>query len=195
MRRVRVLATIFVLVVAALGIWMGSAGKRTGNPAVDKGDTDASAYDYEVRDVVVQQMGPDGTLQYELSAKQIHQQPDSGLIRATDLVMHRDPPGTLPGGPNRWTLRADAAELPESGGRIELKGNVNAMGLPENSRLSITITTDELTYDMEKQEAFTKKPVDIIQGANRFRGGDIHLDIKSGKYKVISPANGIFVPH
>ena len=194
MKRLRVLATIFVVVVAALGIWVASTGMRTGGSGGANSDTAATAYDYVVRDVVVQQMGPDGTLQYEMSAKQITQQPENGHITATELVMHRDPPGSPPDGPDRWTLRADRADLPEPGGAVTLTGKVRGQGRLQNSRATVSLATEELTYNLQTQEVSTRRPVDITWGGTSFQSGDAYVNIKSGVIKVDSEAHGTLVP-
>jgi LPS export ABC transporter protein LptC len=195
MKRLRVLATVFVVVVAGFGIWVASTGMRSGGTATDKRDTSGNAYDYVVRDVVVQQMGPDGTLQYEMSAKQINQQPENGLITALEPVIHRDPPGSAPGGPNRWTLRADQAELPQTGGTITLRGSVHGQGRLQNSqRALVSVATEELNYNLESQEFATRTQVHLTWGGNSFRGGDAYVNIKSGVIKVDSRTDAILVP-
>ncbi len=81
MKKLRVLAAVMVVALALLAIWVAGTGPQAGGPAANAGDTSASAYDYEAHDVVVQQMGPDGALQYELEAKQITQLPRNGRFR------------------------------------------------------------------------------------------------------------------
>jgi LPS export ABC transporter protein LptC len=194
MKRVRVLATLFVAAVAGLGIWVASTGTRSGRTATDQSETSSSAYDYEARDVVVRQMGPDGSLQYELTAKQVNQQPKNGQISAQDLVIHHDPAGSVPGGPNRLTIRADRADLPESGAAITVKGKVRAEGRPQNSRATISVVTDELNYDLNTHEISTRKPVAVTQGGSTFHSDDLRVNIKSGDIVVDSKLHGTHSP-
>jgi LPS export ABC transporter protein LptC len=194
MKRVRMLATLFVIAVAALGIWMATTGTRSGRTNTDGSEPASSAYDYEARDVVVKQMGPDGTLQYELTAKQINQQPKNGQISAQDLVIHHDPAGSTPGGPNRWTIRADRADLPEAGTAISLQGKVRAEGRPQNWRAPVLVTTEELTYNLRAQEISTTKEVEITWDGNTYRSRDLRFNIKSGEGNVDSEAHATFVP-
>jgi LPS export ABC transporter protein LptC len=193
MKRLRVLAAIFVVAVAGLAIWAASTGMRTGRTGGGKSDAPADAYNYEVRDVVVQQMGPDGSLQYELSAKKITQQPKNGQISAEDLVMHRDPAGVPPGGPNRWTLRADRADLPESGASITLQGNVHAQGRPENSRTEIFAVTEQLKYNLQTQDITMDGPVDYTWGSSAFHCASVRMNIRRGAV-VQSKCNGTLIP-
>ncbi|MEO8315644.1 MAG: LPS export ABC transporter periplasmic protein LptC [Pseudomonadota bacterium] len=182
MNKPRLLAALFVLAVAGLAIWVASSGMRQGQGDGTKKDTPTSAYDYQATDVVITQMGTDGTLQYELSAKQISQEPNKGQIAAQDLVMHRDPPGSPPGGPNRWTLSAKHADLPEMNGSITLQGNVHAEGRPENSQATVVVAADELTYNLQTQEASSKKPVVVTRGNTTIDAQSLHLNIRTGDY-------------
>jgi LPS export ABC transporter protein LptC len=193
MKRVRVLATLFVVAVAALGIWVASTGTRSGRTNTDTSETSSSAYDYEARDVVVRQMAPDGTLQYELTAKKVTQQPKSGQISAEDLVMHHDRAGSAPGGPNRWTLRADRADLPEPGGAITLEGNVHAAGRPENSQVRHSLATEQLTYNLGTREVSVDSPVVYTWGNSTLRCARLRMNTRLGT-GVQSDCNGIFVP-
>lgn len=193
MSKVGVIAAIVVAALVALGIWV----TRTGSPAgaaTSNEDAAAKAYDYEVHDVKMQQMGPDGTLRYQLEAKQITQQADNGQISAQALQMYYDPPGSQTGGPNRWTLRADHADLPESGDVFNLQGDVHAEGVPLNSRTKYFVATEELTYNLRTEEVFTRKPVDFAWDGNRFNTGDIRVNIKSGAFKVDSTIHGTHAP-
>jgi LPS export ABC transporter protein LptC len=193
MKRVRVLATLFVVAVAGLGIWVASTGTRSGRTATDNSAASSSAYDYEARDVVVRQMGPDGTLQYELTAKKVTQQPKSGQISAEDLVMRHDPAGSVPGGPHRWTLSAKRADLPEPGGAITLNGNVHAEGLPENSRTPLSLATEQLSYDLATQDLSIDTPVDYTRGNSKLHCASVRMNIRLGTV-VQSKCNGIFAP-
>ena len=187
------LAALFVVGVAALGIWVASTGTRPGRTADAKSDTSNRAYDYVARDVVVQQMGPDGALQYELRAKQISQQPKDGQISAQDLVMYRDPPGTTPGGPNRLSIRADRADLPESGKAITLEGKVHAEGLPQNTRIPLSASTEKLIYNMETEDLSIDVPVEITRGRSKLRCASMSTNMKLGAV-VQSNCNGTFAP-
>jgi hypothetical protein len=95
-------AVLVVLVIGAGAFWLsGADGGR--NPGGATRETPDVAYDFEAREVVVQQLGEDGQPLYQLEAAQIAQLPDDGKVLATGLTMHHDPAGTTAGGPYRWT--------------------------------------------------------------------------------------------
>lgn len=200
MKMLRTWGTILIVALVALGIWMASTGARPGRQPEARSETPVSAYDYEARDVLVQQMSADGTLQYELEAKHISQLPSNGQISAEDLVIHHDPAGSAPGGTNRLTLTAQRADLPESGDQIKLQGKVRAQGRPLESRALMSFATEQLTYDMRTQEVFNSMPVDFTWGGTRLHFGSLRWNIKQGTFGVngTSPVesnfNGILVP-
>ncbi len=194
MSRVGVIAAIVVAALAILAIQLAGTGSQPAGSATSGGDETTKAYDYEVRDVKVQQMGPDGTLQYELVAKQITQQPDNGQISAEDLVMHHDPAGTAPDSANRWTLTANRADLPESGTAITLQGKVQARGRPQNSQAMVALETEQLPYALKTQDVSTRKPVDVTWGSSSFHLDDVRMNIKRGTLSVESQSNGTFAP-
>ncbi|MEO6081129.1 MAG: LPS export ABC transporter periplasmic protein LptC [Steroidobacteraceae bacterium] len=194
MKNLRVLATVMIVALAALAIWVAGIKPRAGGTAAGNPDTPGSAYDYDARDVLVRQMGPDGALQYELEAKQVTQQPGNGQISAQDLVMHHDPAGGAPDGANRWTLTASHANLPESGTAITLQGQVHAQGRPPNSRAQISVDTDLLTYNLETQDVSSDKPVDFSWGDSRFHCGNLRMNIKLGTLSVESECNATLAP-
>jgi LPS export ABC transporter protein LptC len=192
MKKLRVLAAVALVAVAALAIWLAVSGPEPGGAAANNGDAAANSYDYEARDVIVRQMGPDGALQYELEAKQITQLPRDGHISAQQLVMRHDPAGSPPGGADRWTLTADRADLPEAGAAITLQGQVHAQGRRQNSQALVSMVTEQLTYNLDTQDVVTDKPVDLAWGSSRLRCGDLRMNIKRGTLSVESECNGTF---
>jgi LPS export ABC transporter protein LptC len=193
MKKLRVLAAVALVAVAGLAIWLATSGPEPGGAAANNGDAAANSYDYEARDVIVRQMGPDGALQYELEAKQITQLPRDGHISAQQLVMRHDPAGS-PAGEARLTLTADRADLPEAGAPITLQGKVHAQGRQQGSQALISLNTEQLTYNLATQDIVTDKPVDLAWGSSRFRCGDLRMNIKLGTRHVESECNGTFYP-
>src|SRR5688572_9725148 len=85
-----------LLVAGAIGaaIWIAmSASQGTGDAGPAAEDAD-HARDFEAQDVQVTQMGPDGRVRYRLEAERVAQSLETGDVRAENLVIHHDPPGT-----------------------------------------------------------------------------------------------------
>lgn len=190
MKRLGAVLAVLLVVMAVGSIWFSGTGARTDSTSDGVEQTDA-AYDYDARDVVVQQMGPDGVLQYEVRARQITQL-RTGHVEAKELVMYHDPAGSQPGGPNRWTLTGDRADLPDSGLEITVQGNVRGEGRPPQSRAMLTLTTEQLTYDLRSRELFTPGSVDVNFGNSRLRCGDLRLNMETGELGAESDCNGTF---
>jgi len=191
MRAGRLIILLLLLAGAAAAFWFGRGGNE--NRAGDDQGTSQVAYDYEAREVVLRQMGPDGRLAFQIEARQITQLPDSGRITAEGLKLHHDPSGTEPGGPNRWTLTADRGDLPAEGGIIIFEGNVRAEGIPVGSRTKVTFAAAHLQYDMDKQELCSNDQVQLTRGSNVMSSRGLCFNIRTNEV-FGSEANAILAP-
>jgi LPS export ABC transporter protein LptC len=192
MKRLRFTILLVVLVLVAGAIWWSRTGSGGADDAAATDDT--VAYDYEARDVVLRQMGPDGQLQFQIEAKEIRQLPDSGRMTAKGLTMTHDPPGASPGGPNRWTMTADSGELPSDGGVVTLKGNVRANGRPVEGKQALNFASDHLTYNLDTQEVTSDTEVTMDWGRSKLRGRGLKANIRTGDVQLESDVNGILSP-
>jgi LPS export ABC transporter protein LptC len=180
MNKLRLLAGLFVLLLGLAAVWLAGNADRGKTATTADADSGPSAYDYEARDVIVRQMGPDGKLQYQIEAEQITQLPKSGRIAATALVMHHEPPGAAPGGENRWTMTAESAELPAQGSVVTLQGRVRANGRPLKSNALVTLATEQLEYDLDSQKLSSDGDVSMTWGNNSGQGRRLRANIKTG---------------
>lgn len=180
MRAWRLIALLLLLAAGLAGLWYARShlpdDGQSGNAAEDP----QVAYDYEAHDVVLRQMDPAGRLAFQVEAREITQLPDSGRMLAKSLTLHHDPPGTVVGGPNRWTLTADSGELPALGGVVTLSGHVRAHGLPVGGRNPITLATEHLRYDMSKQELSSDVPVQLNWGGKNMKCDKVQANIGTG---------------
>lgn len=193
MRPLRILVALLLAGLGAAAVWLAGRSGGTGEEAAADG-TQAQAYNYEAEDVVLRQMGPDGRLQYQVQAQHIRQEPQSGLIAASGITLHRDPPGAAPGGPLRWTLTADQAELPTQASTILLRGNVRAQGRLREDRPPLDLATDHLNYDPQSQQISTDAQVLLRWGRNTMRGSDLKANIRTGDVALESAIHGTFSP-
>ena len=185
-------ATVLFVALAggALALWLTSDGNHDTGAAADKTESPTSGYDYSASDVTMQQMGPDGALQYTLEAKRIAQQPQTGTILAENLVIHSaQDAGTAP----HWTLSADQADLPDSGDVINLRGKVRAEVLPGSTRTTMTVNTEQISYNLKSQDLIADKPVDFTRGNMKAQCKDLRTNIKLGNF-VSSACNVISAP-
>ncbi|MEO6186300.1 MAG: LPS export ABC transporter periplasmic protein LptC [Steroidobacteraceae bacterium] len=194
MKKSYLLGAVFVILVAGLAAWLAGVGRSSAPVVSAAADSTDSAYDYDARDVVVRQMGPDGSLQYEVEAKQVTQQPRNGRISASNLVMHHDPAGTTAGGPRRWTLTADRADLPEQGDVVSLQGKVRAQGRLEEAQAPVSLVTEQLDYNLTAQSLASDQAVQMTWAGGTIRGRKLRANIKSGDVSLESEVHGTLAP-
>jgi LPS export ABC transporter protein LptC len=190
MKAWRVTGLLVLLAAAALWLWRGGLDR----PAEETRDVDAAqaAYDYEAHQVVLRQMAPDGRLQFQVQAREITQLPD-GRISAVGLTLYHDPPGSEPGGPDRWTLTADSGELPAEGGVVALAGRVRARG-KWGGRTTVTFATEHLQYDMAAEEFSSADLVQITLGETFIEGRGLRANIRTSTLELEREMHGTVAP-
>lgn len=189
----KILLSLLVLVAAGAAAWhVLRDGMVRRQEAAEEPDS-ARDYDFEARDVVVRQMGPDGRLQYELEARRFAQSANGGEVMAEELTIHHDPPGTIPGGPHRWTLTAAGAQLPAESDVISLRGDVRASGLPRGRRTPMRIRSERLDYDLGAQQVSSDAEVLIEWGGIRSESQGFTFNINTAELQLQS-SHATFVP-
>jgi LPS export ABC transporter protein LptC len=184
------LAFAFIVLVVAAAWLVG-----TGTPQAPTADPDANraAYNFEANEVVVRQMGTDGRLQYQIEARHVTQLPKDGAIAARDLTLHFDPPGSAD--PQlRWTLTANAAQLPESSSLVALHGNVQVQGRPAKAGTHIQLATESLDYNLATQDLRSTGDFELRWGGTFLTGRGLSANIKQGDLQIESSAHGQIVP-
>jgi LPS export ABC transporter protein LptC len=189
----RVLLVLLVLAAAGAALWHLFGKPQRQADAAATAPQSAPQFDFEARDVVLRQMGPDGRLQYELAAQRFAQAAGGGGVLAEDLTMYHDPPGTVPGGAHRWTLTAAAARLPADAEVISLQGEVRASGVPLGRRAPVHVSAERLDYRIASQEVSTATDVQVEWGASRFQGRGLTFNVNTGAWALES-GDGTLVP-
>ncbi|MDR2215176.1 MAG: LPS export ABC transporter periplasmic protein LptC [Nevskiaceae bacterium] len=183
------LLTAAVAGLLALAFALGRTGQAPVNPAGEQiVEDENSGYDFSARDVSVTQTDAEGRLLYAFTAEQV-QQADNDMIDASNLTLQYDPPGESTVA-QRWTVRADTAQLPEQGGVLALLGNVQAHGQPAGSGAPLVIRTDKLDYDMRGQTLRTKSTVRFEWNDRELTGTGLDADLNAGKFKLESKVRG-----
>jgi LPS export ABC transporter protein LptC len=190
----KILPALLLFVAAGAALWFGVLRPDGNSPATAAADEEGTRYDFEAQGVLLRQMDEKGRLRYEVEADRILQMPDRGQVLATGLILRHDPPGTTPGGPNRWTLRADEGELPADGRVFTLKGAVQADGTPQKRSTPLRVTTSQLSIDLEEQQVFTDEEVQMAFGCSRVRGRALRANIATGEVALESSIHGTICP-
>jgi LPS export ABC transporter protein LptC len=198
MKKTRLLLGVAGAAAIAAGAYLAGLRQQAGNDAAHpETAADDPGYNYEATGVVVRQMGADGKLMYQIEAERVQQLPADGKVSASKLTLHYDP---REGGDDaarerqRWTLTADAAELPESGDIVSLRGKVMVSGRPAESSIISTLTTERLDYNLQNQDLRTDAPWLFRWGRNQMQGSGLRANIKQGTLTVESRIHGKFAP-
>jgi LPS export ABC transporter protein LptC len=176
----------------ALAFYLGRAGQATVQSAVEA-TPEQGGYDFTARDVTVQQTDAAGRLLYVFSAEEVQQATDDAQIAARNLTLRYDPPETATTA-QRWTVRADTAQLPQQDGVLTLSGNVEARGTPPKSGAILVVRTDTLDYDLHGERLRTSKPVRFEWNGSVVTGTGLDADLKSGKLQLKTNVRGRITP-
>lgn len=189
----KAVAGLLVAGAISAAIWYAMSGSQ-GTADAGPADEDADhARDFEAQDVEVTQMGPDGRVRYRLEAERVAQSLETGDVRAENLVIHHDPPGTTPGGQNRWTVTANEAELPAGTEVLTLSGNVRGRGIPKGRRNPVLFSSPQLSYDVRSLDVTSDAEVTIEWGASRFTSEGFQLNINTSRLETTG-GSGILAP-
>jgi LPS export ABC transporter protein LptC len=185
-----------LLAISGIAIVIGAAylaGFRAplGKSPRQQAPSDAPTYDYEANDVVVRQMGPDGSLQYQIDAKRVAQLAENGQIAASGLTLHFDPPDAKHDLARRWIVTAARAELPASGNVVTLLGDVLVRGRPAGASQEAQFRTERLNYDLGTQDVSSDAEVEMTWGRNKLRGQQLKANIKQGTVAIESKVHGL----
>jgi LPS export ABC transporter protein LptC len=181
---------IAVAVAGLLGLafTLGRTG-RTPVKSTDAETVERNDYDFTAQGVTVQQTDATGRLLYAFSARQVQQQANDSQISARDLTLHYDPPNESATA-QRWTVRADTAQLPQQNGVLTVLGNVEARGTPPGSGEVLVIRTNALDYDMRGERLKTRESVRFEWNKRVLTGTGLDADLRSGKFKLESNVRG-----
>jgi LPS export ABC transporter protein LptC len=136
---------------------------------------------------------PSGRSRWTVTADSGEVPADGGVVTLKALTLYHDPPGTEPGSQNRWTLTADRGELPVEGGVVTLSGRVRANGVPVGGTTAMSVSTNQLSYDMARQELSSEDDVQLTVGASTSQGRRLLVNIGTGSWQLES-GNATFVP-
>jgi lipopolysaccharide export system protein LptC len=178
------IAATVVLLVVYLWQGPGAGGNEPGtanNATREPGYTAVGAQLLE--------MGDNGQPLYRLDADRIEQPRPNGDISVIEPRLVYDPAIGSP-----WTLRAMTGVLPPDGRSAHLSGDVQVQGIPQGSRIPVTIRTELLDLDITHQQATSTERVQIDWGASRVSGRGLFADMKGNDLQLKSDVHGQSTP-
>jgi LPS export ABC transporter protein LptC len=202
----RIVAYAAVIAALVLALYIGRRGGGdngadvAGGPPVDPG--------YAAHDAEVIETGYDGRERYRLKASVIRQQTESGLIDLEHLEMnyHADSQDLLPGeapaegkaadadAAEVWHLTSDRGQVRADGDDVQLNGNVRVTGPARGSGEPLSLSTESLNINTPTEFIETKAQVLLRWSGHEINARGMQADLKAGKLRLESDANGHFFP-
>ena len=201
----RIVAYAAVIAALVLALYIGRRGGGdngadvAGGPPVDPG--------YAARDAEVIETGYDGRERYRLKASVIRQQTESGLIDLEHLEMNYHAgaqeklPGEAPAGKDNspdineiWHLTSDRGQVRADGDDVQLNGNVRVTGPAQGSGEPLSLTTESLNVNTPTEFIETAATVRLRWSGHEINARGMQADLKAGKLRLESDANGHFFP-
>ena len=182
----RELLTITVLAVGAMSSWF-LARSHQGDDS-DTASFDGAQRGYYLKSARILGTGPDGTLLYELRAREAEQLGDE-QVSFTDVHIKYSPQSDVP-----WSVDADTATIFADGDRVMLKGHVRAMSSEGFSGNDTEIRTQYLEIYPEEFLAETDERVQIRIGPRSLTATGMLASLKDNQLKLKSNVRGKFAP-
>ena len=137
--------------------------------------------DYRVEGPKASVSGPRGTIQADSSIDLDTQSDETQRMTASGDAIYRDDSGRVFAGDRIVAFFAADGSLSS----LDAKGDVSVIS--GNGRQA---TGDAATYDADAEAATVTGNVEIIDGANRMRGGRAEVDLKTGNSRMLSSGAG-----
>lgn len=171
--------------LAALVVGYGALVDRDAAP-VASGEAPPQP-GYYLKDAVITQTRPDGSLNVRLIAKRIEQQPrDDSISMSTVRVNYFQAPE------KEWVLSAQRGFVAANSRIVQLQGEVELR--PTDASTLSFLRTEALAIDTDKNIAYsTSSPVTIRLGQHAMTVKSFVTDLKSEKVRLES-VNGRFQP-
>jgi LPS export ABC transporter protein LptC len=186
-----------VIAVIAGAYFIGRSGRNSNDPNANAPPLRDPGY--AARNAEVIETGEDGRERYRLTAENIHQHSDTGVIELRGLAMNYRPTldakaGAAPEPPNSalrdWHVTADRGAVQANGDQVTLDGNVQVKGPAPGSGVPIELTTDVLFMSMNAEVIRTESPVVVNFSGHRVTAVGLYADLKARKLRLESDVHG-----
>ncbi len=177
---------IAVLAAGAMASWylsQSSDDEETSTPAFD-----AAHRGYYLKAARILGTGPDGTLLYELEAREAEQL-DQDRIAFTDVHLDYSPQSDVP-----WSVDADVATIHTDEQVVLLEGHVRAISREGFSGNDTEIRTEYLEIYPEEFLAETDERVQIRIGERSLTATGMLASLQDNQVKLKSNVRGKFAP-
>lgn len=149
---------------------------------------DAHVVDYSMRDFEVTAMDDAGRPRHRMQAVSMlhYADDDSAELEQPQLLLYRSDN-------ERWSLRAEKAQLYHGGSLVLLKGSVQARRLDAADRVTLELDTRDLWVYTDQQRAESGEQVEIRESHGTTRAQGMKIDLKAGRIELLAAVRGEYV--
>ncbi|WP_213879159.1 LPS export ABC transporter periplasmic protein LptC [Pseudomonas sp. dw_358] len=182
LRNILLLAVLAAL-FAAVGYWNISPERFQARPPVV---IDPTAVDYYAINAHAKQFLPDGGIQYDLVADEVHhlQASQVSLLTNPDMNLYR---GTV----YPWHVTSKRGEVNPDGTQVELIDSVRVARTDQKDRPTV-ITSSRMTVFPQKQYAQTDQDARIDGAGGTSTGKGMKAYLKESKIFLLSNVRGLY---
>ncbi|HEX6636575.1 MAG TPA: LPS export ABC transporter periplasmic protein LptC [Steroidobacteraceae bacterium] len=194
----RALAYLAIIAVVATAYFIGRAGRGNDAAAVARATPDPG---YAARDAEIIETGYDGRERYRLSARNIRQQTETGVIELEELEMNYHPGAqervageerSAAAEKETWHLTSERGVIRADGDDVQLTGNVRVTGTTPGGTAPLTLTTTRLRVNTPTEYIETDAPVKLTWTGHELDARGMRADLKAGKLSLESDVHGQF---
>ncbi len=184
----RGLTTLIVIAIVVAAALLGQ--QRLSREDEDTQQAQTPEPGYSARDAELTETGADGRALYRLNAKEIRQRPDDGSVQLEQVRM------TYRGeASNQWALTAREGTIQQNNEKIELTGEVRAVGVFSGTSDLAQILSEHLAFDTRTEIVSTTDPVTLLWGARKLQGTGLQANLKDRQVRLESGVHASFAPH
>ncbi|MFT3906076.1 MAG: LPS export ABC transporter periplasmic protein LptC [Steroidobacteraceae bacterium] len=182
-------ALFFPALIAAAAVLMVLANRPDDSDRDSSAVASATATGFVATQAELVQTDENGRALYQLNADRVIQEMTDGPIQLEQpRVRYRDR------NQGNWKLIAASGQLPAQAREIELQGNVQVEGLQAHADQPMTLRTDHLHVDIDKQLATTDAGVQMDWKIMHVNGKGMKLDLPGKQLQLDSDVRGDVVP-
>jgi len=138
-----------------------------------------SEVDYEATEIKAVQTNDEGETEYELNADSLTHNPTTNQDEMSGITMD-----WAPGTEQRYQISAGTAAINQQTGELKLTGGfvLTSKGTAKGAT-PIKVTGQTLFGNTKKRAVYSKEPVKVEQGDNRFEAASMKADLEAGDYE------------
>lgn len=184
----RYIGLIIVVVLALLSWWFQH--QEGAQKVSQQGDT--HLVDYTMRDFEVTAMDDAGQPRHHLQAVLMrhYQDDDSAELEQPQLLLYHSKERSAD---ERWSLRAERAQLYHGGAEVLLQGGVQMRRLNAADQVTLELDTRELWVYPDQQRAESAEQVEIRESHGVTRAQGLKMNIKEGWFDLLATVRGEYV--